>query len=421
MYAQGTRWLTEIRPNPKTKEQEAIRGIYSFTLSALMSHYNFTSNIFESTGGGGTGIEINGTWIGAVGDAYNGKSDFSFACGRNVIRNAVVSFTFPVSYEWLTFATAEPKTYYSWKAIYRPLSPVVWLCASISSIITIGIYSILYKALKQPIPGLKILKYLFSTLLEQSKKTPFRPSSPLRAITAFWLIFALVIGCAYRSKLVSFLAFPNKESVPRNFDQLSKSDYSIGLQYMKGAAYQLFKSSTNPTYKKIFEEMELEPSDVKCLQRTLPGGGKFSCITWSAIIDFVKARNLSDKYGMVPIVKAPVTINFIAAGYVTEYNAIFLEKFNAVIKWAVDSGLMRFWQQLDVNFVTKEKNLWLKAENRSGFVYPVDESISLTIGHLSGSFYILGIGLSAAGFCFVFEALKARKEAQNGVTLQFVK
>jgi len=410
---QGTNWLTEMRPDAKTGEMKAVRGTYSFTLWALIDRYNFTCHLFEATGGGGTGIEVNGTWVGGVGDAYNGKSDFSFACGRNIFRDAVVGYSFAISYEWLTFATGEPTPYFSWKAIYWPLSPTVWMYSTISSMTAVIGYGIFHKILGQPVPVLTIMKYLFSTLLEQSKKTPFRHSSTLRVITAFWLMFALIIGCAYRSKLVSFLAFPNKEAPPKSFNELAKSDYTIGLQYMKGIAYQVFKTATNPSYKKIYDVMELEPSDSKCLQNALPGNSrkKYSCIAWSAIIDFVRHKNLSDRYDRVPLLKAAESVNFIQAGMVTEHEGVFLEKFNDVIKWAVGCGLLSKWRDMDFEFVSRERKERLAEQNRSDFQYPLYQSDSLTLAHLSGSFYVLFLGLLFGVICFLGEVITHLKSS----------
>src|ERR1051325_4156581 len=119
-----------------------------------------------------------------------------------------------------------------------------------------------------------LVQYVMGTLLEQDPTSPERigrrrygrtgNSEPLRIFTIFWLLFALLIGTAYRSKLVTFLAFPDIEEPPKTFEELANSNYHIGLQYIKGAAYQVFKNSKNPTYVKIFQRMSLEESDVEC-------------------------------------------------------------------------------------------------------------------------------------------------------------
>ena len=79
----------------------------------------------------------------------------------------------------------------------------------------------------------------------------------------------MIILTAYRSKLVSSLLFPLKEVVPSTFEELEASNCTIGLQYLKGTAYEMFKTSSNPVYKRIFEKMELEPDDAKCFERAI--------------------------------------------------------------------------------------------------------------------------------------------------------
>lgn len=113
----------------------------------------------------------------------------------------------------------------------------------------------------------KLVEYVLGTLLEQDPPSPAdssRSSVALRSFTVFWLMFTLLISTAYRSKLVTFLAFPNIEQPPESFEALAHSDYKIGLQYIKGAAYQVLKHSKNPTYAKIFKRMSLEENDVNC-------------------------------------------------------------------------------------------------------------------------------------------------------------
>lgn len=119
-----------------------------------------------------------------------------------------------------------------------------------------------------------LAEYVLGTLLDQAPRSPTEvvrsksnsvsASGALRNFTIAWLTFTLLISTAYRSKLVTFLAFPNVDPPPDSFEALAKSSYKIGLQYIKGAAYQVFKNSKNPTYSKIFKRMSLESEDVNC-------------------------------------------------------------------------------------------------------------------------------------------------------------
>lgn len=411
----STGWLNEIRQiNGKWI---GIRGVYNSTMNAIMAKYNFTCEYFPSAGGGGTGVRLsNGTWVGTVGDVMSYNSDLGQVTGQTWARNKVVGYTFPVTYEWLTFTTGEPLPYFSWRAVYWPLGNRIWIGAIISCFGSFVMFQFLFKATNQPANANETAVYLFGSLMEQDKQPPgVKKSSAVRVYVIFWLLFSMVILTAYRSKLVSFLVFPLKEVIPTTFEELEASKYKLGLQYLKGAAYQLFKTSTNPTYVKIFEKMELEPVDARCYERAI--GTKFSCISWSAIADFVYQRNLSDKHGRVPLIKAPAMTCFLSVGIIMEQRAAFRTNFDLVVSRAVDNGIMIKWRTLDFEFIRSQRREWEKQINKTAVTYNTESSDSLTISHLTGSLLILCGGIITSLNFFAFEMYKGRNSRSQSTII----
>ncbi|CAG7729978.1 unnamed protein product [Allacma fusca] len=160
----------------------------------------------------------------------------------------------------------------------------------------------------------------------------------LRIFVTFWMLFALVVTTAYRSKLVPSLALPYVEKPPQTFDQLTaSSSYSWGLYYLAGAAYAAIRSSTNPTYIKMFKGMELEHSAVKCLVRAIET--RFACIIYEGSAVDVVHRSLSDHFGRHPISVAPATTFFISSCWVMEKRAVFRSNFESLMHLTMDMGL----------------------------------------------------------------------------------
>ncbi|OXA46675.1 putative glutamate receptor [Folsomia candida] len=381
----GTRWLNELRS--EEGKWVAKRGLYKIVMDNLMSRYNFSCDFFPSMVNGGTGSKLkNGTWIGSVGNIVHKTADLGHVTGQTFARNRVVGFTYPVSYEMLTFSTGEPFPYFSWKAILWPLATDMWIGLGASFMVAnIVLYLIIQRTTEQ-----------------------FDVVHIVSAFVCFWLFFTLVISTAYKSKLVSLLSFPNAEEPPKTFEELASSDYAYALQYLFGAAYVLLQTSPNPTYQKIFNRMELETDDVACFERVI--GKKFVCISWSRIADFVFKRNLSDQYGRVPVIKAAATTCFLSVGIIMEKRAVFLTNFNLLIIRSTDSGLMERWWDDDMNFVYNERRTWEKEANVSkttgGDVQGTD---ALTNKHFRGSYYLLALGSVLGIIMFVWELILHRK------------
>lgn len=400
------KWLTEIRFEQGSWVPK--RGIYNFVILELMKRLNFTLEFFPSMSGGGTGFRFpNGTWIGIVGDLLSRNADLGQAAGQTLSRNEVIEYSFPITYEWLTFTTGVPKPFYSWKAVYRPLSIQVWILLFLSGIFMAAGFLIFLK--HQP-PNSKqlekklVAEFMFRSLVEQGDNILFSPSISvtLKLLSLFWLLFVLVLLTAYKSKLVSFLAFPNVDVPPDTFDALSKSSFKIVLQYT-GAAVMLFKTSSNPTYVKIFNRMTTEKSDVKCFEEAI--NSKAACISWANIVDYVSYKNLSDSHGQTPLVKAPAAAYFLLGGILMRKKSTYRVEISNYIMQAMDSGLLNKWKKLDEEFVSAERKFWRRKSNATMHNSYATSGVSdvLTMKHLSGSFLILACGIVVAICVFAKE------------------
>ncbi|OXA40192.1 Glutamate receptor 3 [Folsomia candida] len=254
--------------------------------------------------------------------------------------------------------------------------------------------------------GIKLVEYVLGTLLEQDPPSPAdssRSSVALRSFTVFWLMFTLLISTAYRSKLVTFLAFPNIEQPPESFEALAHSDYKIGLQYIKGAAYQVLKHSKNPTYAKIFKRMSLEENDVNCFLAAVKA--RFACISWDSIAEFVKHRDLSDAHGQSPVVKSPSSTLNINAGLVMEKRAVFKEEIDNVLRWATDTGVILKIRRLDFQDIRIQRHAWFQGEDKKSNKSTRGHvgTGALNLSQLSGCLYIFLGCIVLAGMSFLAE------------------
>lgn len=374
---------------------KVVRGVMQSAFLHLVDKYNFTAKYILSTGGG-TGRKFpNGTWIGTVGDLLSDKADIGQVTAQVYGRDTMVSFSNTIMYIWLTFTTGISQPYYTWRSVYRPYSKETWILTIISSLVAIAT---LYTISKISIG--KAAQYLLQMLLEQDVKLKGDRHS-FRILICFWLIFCLLITTAYRSQLVTFLLFPTLYPLPTTFDQLAQSlelsQFKVGLNYIHGAAYAVLKSSQNPTFKTIFENLELDESEVNCLNRTIYQP-QFACITWQAVADYAFYRNLSDQHGYAPLKMIQEINVMVSLGLVYRKGAVFKEKFDDVISQAFDMGLNEKWIQLDNSLLRRGRSV---RENVP--TYHKDNGMFLKLEHLSGTFYILLVGLGVALVIFPLE------------------
>jgi len=389
-------WRIGLEPiSGKPGKYKAIRGIYKFNFDHLSKKFNFTGTFFPSTGGGGTGNRFsNGTWAGAAGDVYNGKADLGGPVGIVLNRALIVNFASPVSYGWLVFTTGIPQPFYSWKSIYWPLDNLIWYLTFGFALLTSSTFVLLWKfSQNRKYPIGRVTRYLFALFLEQDDGNVEISDHSSRVLLTFWLVFCILITTAYRSKLVTLISFPILEDPPNSFKSLaetSANDYQITLQYLRGAAYNVLRTSKNPTFVNIFSRMKLEENDAKCFQKSV-GTIKHACISWSGLATFVRYKNLTDSSGYAPLVMAKDTSTFVSASFVFRKEEVFKEKFDVVISKATEMGLKAKWKDLDNEFVRMERYKWEKRENITRVVYEDGGGGSkpLIMENLIGTFFVL--------------------------------
>ncbi|CAG7832531.1 unnamed protein product [Allacma fusca] len=390
----------------KDGEYKPIRGLYFTILDVMRQHFNFTVKIIPSFGDGGTGLLLkNGTWLGSVADILHGRAHIGMVSAQTFQRNDAVGFAFSLNYEWITFTTGKPKTLFSWKSIFKPFDVVMWSLV-VSSVFGVTFTFVVIDKYISNHWGLRgIISYIVGSIFEQYYEGP--SLNPIRILCACWLLFSLVISCAYRSKIFVFLMFPELTKIPQNFEELSKStDFTWGLNYVAGAAYAVFATSTEQTYVKIFKGMELIRDPYECFHKAATTN--FACISWQSFSEYNSHRNFTDRSGRSKVMGAPSFTFFIPCGWVLEKRAIFRTNFDRVLHMGHDTGLVKKWEAIDWEFLRARRYAW---EKQSNYTEEAEETGSkpLTLRNLTGGFWLLIIGILVSVLLYLTEIIKGRK------------
>ncbi|XP_021960591.1 glutamate receptor ionotropic, delta-1 [Folsomia candida] len=407
-------------PPPYEGVNNAKRGMWKTLFDEfLMPKFNFSYTMFLATGKG-TGLELpNGTWVGTVGDVVADRADIAIITAMTDKRIKVVTFTntfFDINY--LNFITTEGTRVFSPAVLLWPFDVVMWSFIGASTVAAFLIFKLINKAMaashvevknippNNPTWGMRRQVFFVLTSYLDQDCGGMPSFTPLRCFVALWLFFTLIITTVYRSKMVSFLAFPVMERLPLTFEQLVASDYEVGFLKHGDSAYNTLKASTDPVYVKLLNDMEIITGNgLECLERAV--AKKYACIAYALATIYLKARNLSDSE-IRKLVFAPETTYNIFMGLVLEAGSIYKESFDRWIGWTRPFHLADLWEANDMYYnVRLPKRAWWLATNQTDKLALSDTAgnDNLTLKHISGAFYTLTVCLAICAIVFIHEVI----------------
>ncbi|CAG7724245.1 unnamed protein product [Allacma fusca] len=383
------------------------RGSLMLFLTDLEKRFNFTTIPFPSMGGGGSGnLQKNGSWNGIMGDIIDAKADLGYVAGETWLRYQYTDMAGAMEFMVLSFARGKQPPEYSWKAVLHPFSTNVWAACSASFLLGFLIMLILNDAkiwsAKKRSKKIELLEFIVSAFFEKASNIP--GNLHLRNFATFWSLMGLIMATVYKGIVVSLLAFPFYPHEPNSFDELAaSSQYTWGLQFYGGLAYDLFKYSSNPTMQHLASEMELVPDPIKCYNRALKS--RFSCITYGTMAEYAILKNFSDRFGNSDLSLARSREFFVPVGPMLSKRSYLLETFRWIIGKTVDSGLSDKWIQMDYENLRRQK--FRESKVKSGESYFMELAIThhdiLTLKNFKGAFAILFAGSFLSGFMFLSE------------------
>lgn len=417
--------MTDIRENPATKHWSLPRSLTKYSVEYLSSKYNFTP-IFVPSSTRDFGKKLaNGSWTGVIGDISSGRAQIGCLLSQSFQRIQEVSFSFPVLYMGITFATGLPGQEYTWKSIYKPLHISVWLSIGASALFLMCVLKQLtncYKKLEKVNKKQSQSKgfYLFSALLEQDGFPEPGNNHGIRIILAFWMLFSIVLGTAYRSKLVSLISFPVLEMLPDTFEQLadfSAKGFPVTLNDAGGSSLLYFKTSNNTALKTLVKHMDVKKNQKECIDHVVGSNSQHVCIMYNVI-----AENIIDRYfGGVSSKQMNVelhdSINTSPVGLVYPIQSPHALKFDWGLSAASAFGITEKWKSIDSAYIRMERLQVTQKEKKELNEMNTDSGHTpLKIKNFIGTFYLFVVGFAASSVAFLLEAVsKFRVVFVNGL------
>ncbi|XP_071533862.1 ionotropic receptor 21a-like [Panulirus ornatus] len=174
-------------------------------------------------------------------------------------------FTYTYEHVFTDFALAKPSLSSNWQSLYDPLADVVWA----SVLLAVLVVPILLFVITRPLVGDEYerkmgvsdgAQVVIATLLAQSIIKKFPRGSSGRVLVATWLVFAFIIGTAYRGNLTASLTLPKYPPRPETIEQLVKFADKVTMPPYGEQFLQFFKQSDSNVFQSLSKLMEIVPT-----------------------------------------------------------------------------------------------------------------------------------------------------------------
>ncbi|CAL8108986.1 unnamed protein product [Orchesella dallaii] len=385
------------------------RGFVAEILQAIRTRLNLTYSVIPCTPDGLSGsLMKNGSWQGCMGDVISNRADMAVFVGPDEERYGHVEFGSPIAYGFITFYIKKPQVYLQWDSIYKSFTLRVWLLM-IGSIVFTSILLFVKetKSIRDAYRFFEIYLGLFDILVSQKATIPKRVSSKL--LLLLWMLYALVMGTAYTSKLTSLMTSPKVEVLPSSFIDLASSNYRFGVSnsFRKGLAENLFKHSNAPAIKRIYNALETFKDGPTCLKMAFEK--KYACISWNILLKFLAGTIYRNSKGDIPFNAAKAGMNIATPGAIVQKQSIFRERFAKQIIHAQSTGLIEQMYNMDMSTIRLKRKLSLqKTTNERKIDLHHDQSSTerpLNNDNCKGCYFVYILGIVISFLFFTSERL----------------
>ncbi|CAG7831138.1 unnamed protein product [Allacma fusca] len=258
---------------------------------------------------------------------------------------------------------------------------------------------------------MEIMDMVLGPLLERSVKFPQIRSVKLY-LAVFWFLGALVIGTYYKSDFIAYVTYPQHETIPRTFRELSeRRDYNIKLLHLRAVGTVFYNTTKNPVHVKIRKRMFYENNWPQCiLDAALEE--KTACISFDVVSKLFLARNVTLKRSFnLAIYSTDSVINTHMSIGLTKKSK-FLDAISEIMRFLRDTGHIRRWiaEAFEVN--SNSGMSWLKSQQNKNYykilnmmeiVTSSSKVAPMRFKNVLLSFIALSAGLFVSMVAFLFE------------------
>ncbi|XP_063886457.1 uncharacterized protein LOC135114485 [Scylla paramamosain] len=325
----------------------------------------------------------------------------------------VEKFDFTYIYEnaYLSFGMAKPDLEPRWKSIYYPLSNGVWT-AMIGHVLFLPFF--LWQLIRaghdgHPHVGVgSVFQDMVGMLLGQNLPRRLSNTSSSRVLVAAWLVFALILGLAYRGNLTASLTLPKYPPRPETLKEIVDNVDMITIPSYGTTFRKFYSDSESPLFQALGSLMNPGLSLTEGLKRAMVK--KSSHIDAKKNIQYEILNKFTEEDGSTPLYVTRGSISPTPSGWPIPHDAPYKAQLDKLMVAILEAGLYDKWTA-DLMRETKLKSQRRQrhAAGREGQEEPKasneDGLPTLTIKHTQGAFILLLLGLVFNTLVFSSELL----------------
>ncbi|KAI5101477.1 hypothetical protein C0J45_8680, partial [Silurus meridionalis] len=392
--------VTTIKEEPYTMSKGSdFEGFCMDLLSLLANKLGFKYNIRLVKDGKYGLKDKSGNWAGMVGEVVRGEADLALApLTLTAVREEAVDMTKPFMQTGLSFImrkdiVSDDSQYLSFLNLF---SSEMWISLLVAYLLTsICIFLVARISPSEwSQPQVEENQFTISHsfwytigALSLQGAGPHPKAFSGRVITAIWWLFSLVVLACYFANLISWLHMDNKQLSIKSFEDLANQNV-IDYGTMKGSSsLAYFKNSNNPTYRRIFENMERKQSYAVTVEEGIRMAleGKYAFIGESVSLDMAATRYCN-------LIRCPEVIGMRGYSIAVPLGFPMLKNLSVAILQLSESGELEYL-----------RNKWWA----SSCVAEKAQASSMKPGSLKGVFLLLALGLGL-GLILAFMELSVK-------------
>ncbi|XP_066976336.1 glutamate receptor ionotropic, delta-2-like [Macrobrachium rosenbergii] len=380
----------------------ASSGIDVSVIRALGSVLNFTYRVIKPADGKWGGPLPDGTITGMIGEVARRNAHFAI-CEITItgIRESVIDFTMPYYLESLTIISRSPAEKNRAFAAFSPFDYKVWICIVLCTLIIGPLLTFENWFMKKYLQrtdvegNLETFTFnMFRSLVAQNNLIDSRYWSH-KFTYFFWYLFCLNILVLYSGTLTAVLVTPAFEKPIDDLTDLPQAvhdGFTLGIVGETSFEY-LFKEAKQGIYKETWKLFNHEDRSKSFFSTPDEGFDKILPNKLIMINPQLSSRIRATTRGLSSFHFAKLTFYPQGYGIVCFSGAPFRSKFNQILSYMMEGGLISKWTDEEVT----------KAAGKSPAAERKREHTAITIKHLQAAFFVLLFGFLIAAVTLVIE------------------
>ncbi|XP_042231757.1 ionotropic receptor 93a-like [Homarus americanus] len=323
-------------------------------------------------------------------------------------------FTYIFEFNQMSFALAKPGLKPRLESLYYPLTNEVWAGVLVILLLMPAIFYVIYRGREKQGGRLRVgaeVLEVMGILVGQNLPQQLPPITSGRLLVVAWLVFALIIGTAYRGNLTAALTLPKYPPRPENVEQLVDVVDGVTIPPYGNQWREFFAASNSDVYKKLADLLVIGPSTREGLQMALDQNTAH--VTNRRTLSYLIVKYFTQVDGTTRLYLTRETLFPGPSGWPIPHDAPYKPQLDRCLVVFDEGGLYEKWSDDILNKNRRETQRRQRehlAEQRQQGQQVAEETTgsdvsitALTVTHMLGPLVFILLGLLLASIIFVVE------------------